>query len=133
LLALNPQISNPSVIYPGQVINLPASGGATATPSPSGSSLYGYLQVTYGHGLRVRTGPGITYPEILSPFVSAVKFTSWQYRKASLTTDASGFVWVQVLLNPASGYATGWILTRDSLGDYFTRPNLGAKITPNDP
>ncbi len=133
LLAVNPQISNPSVIYPGQVINLPAAAGSTATPSPTGSSGYGFLQVTYGHGLRVRTGPGLNYPEILSPFVSAVKFTNWQYRKDSLTTDPTGFVWVQVVLNPLSGYSTGWILTQDSLGDYFTRPNIGPKITPNDP
>ncbi len=137
LLAVNPQITNPSVIFPGQVINLPASAGATATPVPTGtavsSSLYGRLTVTEGHGLRVRTGPGLNNPEILSPFVSAVKFTNWQYRKASLTTDPTGFVWVQVVLNPMSGFSTGWILTRDSLGNYFTRPNLGPKITPNDP
>ncbi len=137
LLAANPQITNPSLIFPGQIINLPASAGATATPVPAGtpvsSSLYGRLTVTEGHGLRVRTGPGLNYPEILSPFVSAVKFTNWQYRKASLTTDPTGFVWVQVVLNPMSGYSTGWILTRDSLGNYFTRPNLGPKITPNDP
>ncbi len=133
LLAVNPQIANPSLIYAGQVINLPGSSGATATPSPSALSQYGRLVVTYGHGLRVRTGPGTNFPEILSPFVSAVKFSNWAYRKASLTTDATGFVWVQIVLNPASGYSTGWILTRDSLGDYFTRPNLGPKIMPNDP
>ncbi len=137
LLAVNPQITNPSLIFPGQVINLPASTGATATPVPSGtpvsSSLFGRLTVAEGHGLRVRTGPGLNNPEILSPFVSAVKFTSWQYRKSSLTTDPTGFVWVQVVLNPMSGFSTGWILTRDSLGNYFTRPNLGPKITPNDP
>ncbi len=137
LLAANPLLTSASVIYPGQVIFLPASVIVTVTPSPTGtpapSSPYANLQGTYGHGLRVRAGPGINNPEILSPLVSAVKFTSWRYRKDSVTTDATGFVWVQIVLDPDSGYSTGWILTRDSLGDYFTRPNIGPKITPNDP
>ena len=87
----------------------------------------------FGRGLLVRTGPGRNYSEIVSPFVSAVKNTDWRYRPDSLTTDSMGFVWVEVQVSPLSGYSTGWILVRDSLGNYFTRPNLGPKITLNDP
>lgn len=151
LLAVNPQIWDPSLIYPGQVINLPAMGSSPLTmtfpygnyqstpyppiySTPVVSSLYSNLKVTYGHGLLVRSGPGINFPEIKSQFVSAVKFSAWQYRKNSLTTDSIGFVWVEVKLSPmVSGYSTGWILVRDSLGNYFTDPNLGPKIDPNDP
>jgi LysM repeat protein len=135
VLALNPQITNPSLIYPGQLINLPGTVSITPTPrvTPVPSSPFAGLKVTSGHGLRVRTGPGRTYPEILSPFVSAVKFTDWRYRKNSVTIDSMNFVWVEVQLNPASGYAVGWILTRDSLGDYFTRPNIGPRLDPRDP
>ena len=151
LLAVNPQISNPSLIYPGQVITLPANAsafpnyyatpqvnyGATPfyyNPTPMPSSPFATLRVTYGHGLLVRTGPGINFPEIHSQFVSAVKFSHWQYRKASLTTDSIGFVWVEVQLSPlVTSNSTGWILVRDSLGNYFTEPNLGPRIDPNDP
>ncbi len=160
ILAINPQICNPNVIYPGQVINLPTGGYYTPAPYPTPyppyptayppcynnapcytpyptyyptPTGYGNLKVTYSKGLIVRTGPGTNYPEILSPFVSAVKGTTWQYRKDSLTTDPTQFVWVQININPSSGYSTGWILTRDSLGAYFTDPKLGAPLDPNDP
>ncbi len=100
-----------------------------ATPVPS--SPFRGLKVTYGHGLLVRTGPGINYSEIKSQYVSAVKFSTWQYRKDSVTTDSIGFVWVEVTLSPlVSGYSTGWILVRDSLGNYFTEPEIGPKIDP---
>ncbi len=147
--AANPQIGNASLIYPGQVINLPPSAyhasnyypynyypyyPSTIYPTPSHSSGFGNLKVTYGHGLLVRTGPGLSYSEIKSPLVSAVKNTRWRYRKSSLTTDSIGFVWVEVALSQTvNGYSTGWILARDSLGNYFTDPNLGPKIDPNDP
>jgi hypothetical protein len=82
----------------------------------------------------VRTGPGTNYSEIRSPFVSAVKHSAWRYRKNSLTTDSINFVWVEVALSqPVDGNSTGWILVRDSLGKYFTDPNLGPAIDPNDP
>ncbi len=130
ILAVNPQIpSSTSALSAGQVINLPLSTGTAST-----SSRFGYLTVTYGHGVLVRTGPGISNSEIKSPFVSAVKFSHWAYRKDSVTTDPIGFVWVEVALSPlVNGYTTGWILVRDSLGTYFTNPNLGPKISPNDP
>ncbi len=151
LLAVNPQIWNASLIYPGQVINLPVFVSVPGNyfppsfnpppsynppiynPAPTTSSGFSNLRVTYGHGLLVRTGPGINFSEIKSRYVSAVKNSHWVYRKNSLTTDSIGFVWVEIQLNPLSGFSTGWILVRDSLGNYFTSPNLGPKITPNDP
>ncbi len=167
ILAVNPQICNPNVIYVGQTINLPTGGAYYPPPTPATyltpyptyapapyptpcycnptpyptyyptaaptSTGYGNLTVTYGKGLLVRTGPGTTYPEIVSQFVSAVKGSKWTYRKNSLTTDPTQFVWVEIQLNPNSGYTTGWILTRDSLGAYYTNPQLGAPITPGDP
>jgi LysM repeat protein len=151
ILAMNPQIWNASLIYPGQVINMPALVNAlpsayptTATlsisylsasyPSQVFSSQFGNLKVIYGHGLLVRTGPGTSFSEIVSPLVSAVKNSTWRYRKSSVTTDSTGFVWVEVALSQnVNGYSTGWILTRDSLGKYYTDPSLGAAIDPNDP
>ena len=69
----------------------------------------------------------------MPPVTVAVKFTDWRYRKDSVTIDSMNFVWVEIQLNPASGYSVGWILTRDSLGDYFTRPNIGPRLDPRDP
>ncbi|HTO99901.1 MAG TPA: LysM peptidoglycan-binding domain-containing protein [Anaerolineales bacterium] len=168
LLAVNPQICNPNVIFVGQTINLPASGAYTPVPYPTyyptayptaypppctsttpcynptpyptyyvtpvpTSTGFGTLKVTYSKGLLVRTGPGTQFSEIVSPFVSAVKGTTWTYRKNSLTTDPTQFVWVEIQIDPRSGFSVGWILTRDSLGAYFTDPQLGAPIDPNDP
>lgn len=132
LIAVNPQIPNPNLIYPGQVINLPVHGTVPTvtakppvkpTPTPYGPQ-WGVLKVTYQHGLLVRTGPGKSYPEIVSVLVSAVKNTNWRYNKTTITTDASGFVWAEVLLSPGSGYNTGWIIVRDRLGSYLTKPGI---------
>ena len=156
ILAVNPQIWNANLIYPGQVIYLPASAyypsgyysptpypstyytptpyPSTYYPTPYYSSGYSNLRVTYGKGLLVRTGPGITYSEIKSPLVSAVKYSHWQYRDGSLTVDSIGFYWVEITLpQTVNGYSTGWILVRDSLGNFFTQPNLGPKFNPRDP
>ena len=135
ILAVNPQIWNASLIYPGQVINLPAFASAASTtyypppatyyPPPAATSQYSVLRVTYGNGLLVRTGPGKNYPDIHSPLVSAVYSTNWQYRKNSITMDPTGMVWVEVTLNPqVIGYTTGWILVRDTLGNHFTEPQF---------
>ncbi len=153
ILAANPQIWNPSLIYPGQAITLPAFAAlptytyyppayyppayypSTAYPAPLVSSHFPVLKVTYGHGLIVRTGPGMNYPEIQSPLISAVRKTTWQYIKNSMTMDSStGFVWVEINLGQTvNGYSTGWIVVRDGLGNYLTDPNIGPKINPNDP
>ncbi|MDX1415622.1 MAG: LysM peptidoglycan-binding domain-containing protein, partial [Candidatus Promineifilaceae bacterium] len=38
LLAANPQIVDPNLIYPGQVLNVPPRNGATEQPAPPGTS-----------------------------------------------------------------------------------------------
>lgn len=152
LIAVNPQIWNPDRIYPGQVIYLPAYSYATPKPytytprpyptyyqptprpAPTLAPGYAWLRVTYAKGLIVRTGPGLNYPEIVSPYVGALKDTYWQYRIDSMTTDAIQFVWVEVRLSSlVQGYSTGWILARDGLGKYFTDPQIGPPLDPNDP
>ena len=120
ILAVNPQIWNASLIYPGQVINLPAFANSQITmtyvttpypsnyycpctptpppyyPPPAYSSQFSDLKVTSVPGLLVRAGPGRNYSEIVSPLVSAVNDTTWRYRKSSITVDSTGLVWVEV-------------------------------------
>ena len=153
LLAVNPQIWNADLIFPGQVINLPAYASVpsptndpnacnpspynpsacnpspytppTNYPSPVNSSQFSNLKITSGPGLLVRSGPGMNFSEIQSPFVSAVKDTEWRYRRDSVTIDSTGLVWVEVALSPmVTGYSTGWIMVRDQLGTHFTDPNI---------
>jgi LysM repeat protein len=143
ILAVNPQIYNASLIYPGQVINLPGYTSAPPPPynpppyyppppynpppynPPPDYSGFSVLKVTYRYGLLVRTGPGKNYSEIVSPLVSAVKNTNWRYRKDTITVDSTGFVWAEVALSQTvNGYSTGWIMVRDTLGNHFTEPNI---------
>lgn len=129
LLAVNPQIWNASLIYPGQVINLPAGSSASQPYYPPASSApaelaYKTLKVTNDHGLVVRTGPGKNYPAVESRYVSAIYGTEWTYRTNSATIDSSGFVWIEIKLNPLAPYTVGWILVRDTLGKYYTSPML---------
>lgn len=134
ILAVNPQIWNASLIYAGQVINLPATVNVPPPvyipppayyPPPIDYSQLSTLKVTYGDGLLVRTGPGKGYPEIHSALVSAVVNTEWQYKRYTVTMDAKGLVWAEVILNPlVVGYSTGWVLVRDYLGNYFTDPHI---------
>jgi LysM repeat protein len=124
LLAVNPQIYNPSLIYAGQVINLP--GGVSvptptktpSTPSPSSDS-YKIIRITYEGGLFMRTAPG---GEILS---SAVLNTYWYYNTSNVRRLDDGSVWVEVKLGEQiKGRWTGWMLVKDRLGNYFTSPKI---------
>lgn len=143
LLAANPQVGYPGAVYAGQVLNLPAMGGTGSStygaPSYFGPTYYpgGYnpslpapfqlrgLKVTYKYGLIVRGGPGRNFREIAGPYVSAVKNSTWTYIKNSTVIDRQGFVWVQVMLpRMVDGYFTGWIVVKDGLGNYYTRPNI---------
>jgi hypothetical protein len=39
--------------------------------------------------------------------------------------DTAGFVWVEVALSHVTdGYSTGWIIVKDALGNYYTKPNI---------
>jgi LysM repeat protein len=126
MLAVNSQLWNVIFIFPGQIINLPVSAAATATsPTPSTASDYSVLRVIADDGLVVRTGPNRFYPAIESNLVDALRGTSWWYRKNSVTADMQGFLWVEITLNPqVKDHTTGWILVKDTLGHYFTTPNL---------
>jgi LysM repeat protein len=129
ILAVNPQIWNPSLIYVGQVINLPGStGGVIATivppnpiPAPPLSD-YSHVKITYKKGLFVRSGPGKDY-DIIN---SALFRTVWQYRTSSVFMDAKGQVWAEVTIvtPPQNTLSSGWILVKDNRGNYFTNPNL---------
>jgi LysM repeat protein len=123
ILAVNPQIWNPSLIYVGQVINLPAYGVAPVPnpPPPPVVDYYSHVKITYKRGLFVRSGPGKGY-DIIN---SALYKTVWQYRTSSVTVDAKGQVWAEVtIVLPQGGFAAGWILVRDGFGNYFTDPKL---------
>jgi LysM repeat protein len=135
ILAVNQQIHNASVIYVGQVINLPA--GVVPPPPPvytppptdctccncqppsSPIDSYSTLKIDYAHGLFVRAEPN---GRIIA---SGRDKGEWLYDPASLYTDSKGKVWVKVHLYPAvKGYTSGWMLVRDQLGKYFTKPAL---------
>ncbi|MDQ3004039.1 MAG: LysM peptidoglycan-binding domain-containing protein [Chloroflexota bacterium] len=131
ILAVNPQIWNPSLIYTGQVINLPGSVSGpppthypppshpTYPPAPGGSSGLSTLTIAYKHGLFVRSAPGG------SIIASALNNTEWRYKKDSIFIDSKWKVWTEVTLSPpVKGYSTGWILVKDQLGTYFTDPQI---------
>ena len=128
LLAVNPKIWNPSLIYTGQVINLP-SGVSAPPPPPSATPLPNYppvpvdslptLRIAYQYGLFVRSTPGG------SIIASGRNNSAWLYIPDSVFTDSKGKVWVQVHLYPAvKGYHSGWMLVRDQLGHFFTNPAI---------
>jgi LysM repeat protein len=130
ILAVNPQIQNPSLIYAGQVIYLP---GGVVNPPPqyppaptqpcncpptSGDGL-STLKINYKHGLFVRSSPG-------GPIIaSGLDKTAWIYNPGSVFRDAKGCVWVEVnLYQHPKGYTKGWMLVKDQLGQYFTDPQI---------
>ena len=136
ILSVNPRIWNADLIYPGEVINLPASASAYASGSarsandelrgamgiPAG---YSILKVTNQKGLYIRTGPGIDYPTVESPSASAVYQSSFLYTKSSITVDPLGYVWAQITFDKTMhGYSTGWIMVKDGLGNFYTNPNI---------
>ena len=134
ILAVNPRIWNADLIYPGEVINLPAAGSVAGTASSGAAELaaamgipagYSILKVINQKGLYIRTGPGINYPTIESSSASAVYRASFIYTKSSVTVDSLGYVWVQITFDQTvHGYSTGWIMVKDGLGNYYTNPNI---------
>jgi len=129
ILAVNPQIYNPSLIYAGQVIKLPTGAGSPPPkyePPPKYPPHSDYpvelatLKIDYEHGLFVRIQPG--GPIIASGLDESV----WYYKPGSAFVDSKWRVWVEVrLYPPVKGYTTGWMLVRDQLGTYFTEPRIG--------
>lgn len=126
LIAVNPQITNPSLIYAGQVIYLPAGTGTPPQPPsyppapPSNSGFFTTVKITYKGGLFIRNAPGGT--AILS---SAVKNTYWYYNTSNVHRLGDGSVWVEVKLGEQiDGVWRGWMLVKDRLGKYFTSPKI---------
>jgi len=124
LLAVNPHIYNPSLIYAGQVINLPSGVSVppptkpVPNPSPSSDS-FKIVRITYKGGLFIRTAPG---GEIIS---SAVLDTYWYYNTGNIRKLDDGSVWVEVKLGEKiNGSWRGWMLVKDRLGNYFTSPKI---------
>ena len=138
ILSVNPKIWNADLIYPGEVINLPASGYASGSASGSARSAndelrgamgipagYSILKVTNQKGLYIRTGPGIDYPTVESPNGSAVYQSSFLYTKNSVTVDPLGYVWAQITFDKTMhGYSKGWIMVKDGLGNFYTNPSI---------
>lgn len=126
LWAANPHIWNPSLIYVGQVLYLPASSYHPAPPPPpvynpphpqKPPTSSTTLKITYKKGLFVRNGPG---GDIIG-WATYDEFKEWCYFANTITKDHVGKVWVQVTLDPPQhGYTTGWILLKDQYGSYFT-------------
>lgn len=135
ILAVNPQIWNPSFIYTGQVINLPAVASVPPPPPPVINyppppinyppavdySQNPTLTISYKHGMIIRSGPSNEYKMINS----ALYKTEWKYGIYTRTIDAKGQLWVQVyFFQTSQGYTSGWLLVRDRLGSYFTDPQI---------
>jgi LysM repeat protein len=129
LLAVNPQIQNPSLIYVGQAINLPVGAKVPSNPppqpcncpsqSPSPLDSYADLKIAYEFGLFVRAEPG---GRIIA---SGRNNSAWLYDPTSVYLDGKGKVWVKVHLYPAvKGYSSGWMLVRDQLGKFYTSPAI---------
>lgn len=125
LLAVNPQISNPSLIFAGQTIYLPVGAHNPPThpsvppTSPPSTDSYRLVKITYKGGLFIRATPG---GEILS---SAVLNTYWYYNTGNIRRLKDGSVWVEVKLGEQiDGVWRGWMLAKDHLGKYFTSPAI---------
>ena len=134
IMAVNPQITNPNIIYVGQVINMPAGVPAPPPPSyppptyppppppstpPPSTGTYAILTIDYKYGMYIRNLPNGT---VIS---SALDNQQLAYRTNSVYTDPKYKVWVEVKLNPPmSGYSVGWLLVRDQFGTYFTDPQI---------
>ncbi|MEO8356617.1 MAG: LysM peptidoglycan-binding domain-containing protein [Chloroflexota bacterium] len=130
MIAVNPQIWNPSLIYAGQVINLP--GGILVPPPynpppppkpcncpPSPVDSLSTLKIDYKHGMYIRSEPG---GKILA---SALNKDTVYYYPNSVFMDGNWKVWVKVkVYPPTKGYYEGWLLVKDQLGNYFTNPQI---------
>src|SRR5690606_35939138 len=68
LLAANPQIRNPNLIYPGQTVHLPGGGGGGEVTVRSGDTLSGIAaRNNVSLGALLSANPGITNPDLIHP------------------------------------------------------------------
>lgn len=115
LITANPQIWNPSLIYPGQIINIPTYSPPVyvppVTPPPviAPAGFDGVLTVVAGKGVNIRNQPSYTGKIVLADDHTIGK--TFYYRTNSVTYDAVyRRTWVEVVVSQtASGYTTGWL------------------------
>ena len=133
IMAVNPQIYNPNVIYVGQVIYMPTGSGypnpypPTTPPSqpcncpkPAPGHELNTATIKYKGGMYIRSEPNGAI------IASAVNDSTVYYYRNAFFTDTGGCVWVKVkVYPPTNNYYDGWLLVKDQLGNYFTSPQLG--------
>ena len=116
LLAANPQIWNASLIYPGQVINIPATSYVPVyvppvvnPPVPAPSNFDGILTVIATKGVNIRDQPNYTGRIVYRDDYTIGK--TFYYRTNSVTKDETyRRTWVEVVFAQTSnGYSTGWL------------------------
>lgn len=133
ILAVNPQIQNPNVIYVGQVINMPSgtthpgnyhpkppANQPCNCPLPAPGHELNTATINFAGGMYIRSQPNGAI------IASAMNNTTVYYYRNSFYSDGYGCVWVKVkVFPPTNGYYDGWLLVKDQLGKYFTSPSLG--------
>lgn len=123
MISANPQIWNPSLIYPGQVINIPTSyvpapppyypppppPPVVTPPITPTANFDGVLTVIAGKGVNIRNQPSYTGAILVAD--DYTKSMTYYYRKNSVTYDATyRRTWVEVIISQTStGYTTGWL------------------------
>ena len=128
LIAVNPQIHNPSLIYVGQVINLPAGSSPNYPPQPPSNCIkcpppspgdgLSTLKIDYKHGMYIRSDPN---GKVIASALN--KDTIYYYPNSAFRVG--GCTWVKVkVYPPTKGYYEGWLLVKDQLGKYFTSPQI---------
>lgn len=115
VIAANPQIWNPSLIYPGQVINIPTTYipapppvvNPPVTTPPAGFE--SVLTVIAGKGVNIRNQPSYTGKIVVADDYTIGK--TYYYRANSVTKDDTyRRTWVEVVISQsATGYVTGWL------------------------
>lgn len=119
ILNANPQIWNASLIYPGQLISIPAASYTpvyvppanppVVTPPVSAPNFDGTLTVIAGLGVNIRSQPNYTSSIVLADDHTNGKI--FYYRTNSVTKDEMHKrVWVEVVISQtATGFTTGWL------------------------
>jgi LysM repeat protein len=120
LLAANPQIWNASLIYPGQVITLPATSYAPPYVPPSSTyvppapitnvqNFSATLTVIAVKGVNIRNQPNYDGKIILAD--DYTKGGVFSYRPDSITKDdAHRRTWVEVVISQSGNtYTKGWL------------------------
>lgn len=122
LLAANPQIRNPNLIYAGQVIAVPTGYNppvyvppytpppvVTPPAYPPPANFDGVLTVTARKGVNIRNQPSYAGKIVLAD--DHTKGRTFYYRTNSVTYDATyRRTWVEVVVSQTStGYTTGWL------------------------